>query len=222
MKLANDGLVYVCDRENSRVQIFTGDGQFVSMWTDIHRPTDIAMDREGTFYVSELEHAMCRLLAEVDLVDPERRIRAEQGSNLLDVVTPLRNDRQRVRERVREQLADLLGMLRPHVREGLLLRDEVDAPHERARRGESGDGVHLRRGRLLRARVGRAVVHVHDELLLHVVAPRDDPGAERDEQAEQEHSDQDGDGRGEGRRDVGAKRSQRLRDDELEPFHYDS
>jgi DNA-binding beta-propeller fold protein YncE len=50
-----EGLVYVCDRENSRIQVFTGEGQFVSMWTDIHRPTDIALDRGGTFYVSELE-----------------------------------------------------------------------------------------------------------------------------------------------------------------------
>jgi len=51
-----DGLVYVCDRENSRIQIFAADGRFVSMWTDIHRPTDIAQDRDGTLYVSELEH----------------------------------------------------------------------------------------------------------------------------------------------------------------------
>jgi DNA-binding beta-propeller fold protein YncE len=50
-----EGRVYVCDRENSRVQVFSADGQFLSMWTDIHRPTDIAVDAEGVFYVSELE-----------------------------------------------------------------------------------------------------------------------------------------------------------------------
>jgi DNA-binding beta-propeller fold protein YncE len=52
-----DERVYVCDRENSRIQIFSAEGQYLSMWTDIHRPTDIATDREGNFYVSELEAA---------------------------------------------------------------------------------------------------------------------------------------------------------------------
>ena len=50
-----EGKVYVCDRENSRIQIFSGEGQFITMWNDIHRPTDIAMDAEGNFYVSEFE-----------------------------------------------------------------------------------------------------------------------------------------------------------------------
>ena len=48
-----DGRVYVCDRENSRIQIFSGDGHYVAMWTDIHRPLDISVDRDGVFYVSE-------------------------------------------------------------------------------------------------------------------------------------------------------------------------
>jgi DNA-binding beta-propeller fold protein YncE len=51
-----DGRIYVCDRENSRIQIFSADGRYLAMWTDIHRPTDIAVDRDGLFYVSELEH----------------------------------------------------------------------------------------------------------------------------------------------------------------------
>ena len=49
------GKIYVCDRENSRIQIFSPDGQFLTMWNDIHRPADIAMDSEGVFYVSEFE-----------------------------------------------------------------------------------------------------------------------------------------------------------------------
>ena len=48
-----DGRVYVCDRENSRIQIFSGDGHYVAMWTDIHRPLDISVDRDGVFHVSE-------------------------------------------------------------------------------------------------------------------------------------------------------------------------
>jgi hypothetical protein len=45
--------VYVCDRENHRVQVFTPNGQFKEMWTDIQRPMDIAEFREGTFLISE-------------------------------------------------------------------------------------------------------------------------------------------------------------------------
>ena len=52
--VAPDGVVFVCDRENSRIQRFSPDGDYLDMWTDVHRPTDIAMDRDGAFYVSEL------------------------------------------------------------------------------------------------------------------------------------------------------------------------
>jgi DNA-binding beta-propeller fold protein YncE len=31
-----EGFVYVCDRENSRIQVFNGSGKFVSQWRDIH------------------------------------------------------------------------------------------------------------------------------------------------------------------------------------------
>ena len=50
-----DGKVYVCDRENSRIQVFDGEGNYLSMWTDVHRPTDISLDGDGVFYVSELD-----------------------------------------------------------------------------------------------------------------------------------------------------------------------
>ena len=48
-----DGLVYVCDRENNRIQIFSADGKFLTMWPDLRRPLDISIDREGIFYISE-------------------------------------------------------------------------------------------------------------------------------------------------------------------------
>ena len=32
MKLASDGLVYVCDRINNRIQVFKKDGTFVKEW----------------------------------------------------------------------------------------------------------------------------------------------------------------------------------------------
>ena len=48
-----DGNLYVCDRENSRVQVFSQDGTYLTMWTDMHRPNDISLDREGNFYTCE-------------------------------------------------------------------------------------------------------------------------------------------------------------------------
>ncbi len=48
------GLVYVCDRENERVQVFTATGEFLAMWTDMGRATSIYMDADETVYVTEL------------------------------------------------------------------------------------------------------------------------------------------------------------------------
>ena len=48
-----EGLVYVCDRENSRIQIFTPEGEFITMWTDMTRPNDISQSEDGDFYVAE-------------------------------------------------------------------------------------------------------------------------------------------------------------------------
>jgi DNA-binding beta-propeller fold protein YncE len=45
--------VYVCDRENSRIQVFTAAGKFISQWRDIHKPTDICFDAQEIAYVSE-------------------------------------------------------------------------------------------------------------------------------------------------------------------------
>ena len=45
--------VYVCDRENFRVQVFTADGELKAVWNDIWRPTDVAI-QNGLVYVSEI------------------------------------------------------------------------------------------------------------------------------------------------------------------------
>jgi DNA-binding beta-propeller fold protein YncE len=47
------GTVYVADRENSRVQVFTSDGDLVSEWPGVHRPTQVHIDRHGAIFVSE-------------------------------------------------------------------------------------------------------------------------------------------------------------------------
>jgi len=45
--------VYVCDRENHRLQVFDLEGKFLELWTDIQRPMDISVDRDGMLVVSE-------------------------------------------------------------------------------------------------------------------------------------------------------------------------
>jgi hypothetical protein len=49
------------DRENHRVQIFDGRGQYQGQWNNLHRPCGLFIDRTqngGTFYVGELGHAL--------------------------------------------------------------------------------------------------------------------------------------------------------------------
>jgi DNA-binding beta-propeller fold protein YncE len=52
--VAGDGRVLVADRENDRIQIYSSDGRFLEQWTDVQRPTNVAIDREGRVYISEL------------------------------------------------------------------------------------------------------------------------------------------------------------------------
>jgi len=54
VRVAADGRVLVADRENDRIQIFSPDGQFLEQWTDVQRPTNVAIDDAGNVYVSEL------------------------------------------------------------------------------------------------------------------------------------------------------------------------
>jgi DNA-binding beta-propeller fold protein YncE len=49
-----NGRVLVADRENDRVQVFSPEGEFLTIWTDVQRPTQIFIDREDRLYVSEL------------------------------------------------------------------------------------------------------------------------------------------------------------------------
>lgn len=52
--VSKDGRVWVVDRENSRIQVFREDGTFLTQWTNLFRPTDIAIDANDVVYVSEL------------------------------------------------------------------------------------------------------------------------------------------------------------------------
>ncbi len=48
-----DGLVYVADRTNWRVQIFNPDGAFVKQWTHIGRPSDLVQVSDGSFFICD-------------------------------------------------------------------------------------------------------------------------------------------------------------------------
>ena len=53
LAISPEGTLYVCDRANARVQIFTPDGKFIGMWTGMGGPNDIARDENGIFYLCE-------------------------------------------------------------------------------------------------------------------------------------------------------------------------
>ncbi len=48
------GTLYVADRENSRIQLFDGDGEYQGEWTDIARPCQVFIAPGGDIYVAEL------------------------------------------------------------------------------------------------------------------------------------------------------------------------
>src|SRR6185295_9071494 len=49
-----DGRVFVCDRENDRVQIFSPDGELLTIWTNVTRPGDLLIDADGHVFVGEM------------------------------------------------------------------------------------------------------------------------------------------------------------------------
>ena len=49
-----DQRLYVADRENSRVQIFDTDGQFITQWTDVIRPCEVFVGADDLVYIAEL------------------------------------------------------------------------------------------------------------------------------------------------------------------------
>ena len=50
--------VWVADRENRRIQIFDLQGNFLTQWTNLGRPTDVIIDDDDIVYVSELEQTV--------------------------------------------------------------------------------------------------------------------------------------------------------------------
>jgi DNA-binding beta-propeller fold protein YncE len=54
--IGSDGTIYVADRENTRIQLFTPKGHYLAEWIDVARPCHIAFDAAGNAYVAELGH----------------------------------------------------------------------------------------------------------------------------------------------------------------------
>jgi len=49
--------VWVCDRENSRIQIFDTDGKFLTEWTGLLRPDTVYFDpKDDVVYIAELQY----------------------------------------------------------------------------------------------------------------------------------------------------------------------
>ncbi len=74
-----EGTVFVCDRENTRIQVFSADGQFRETWSDLRRPLDISMDSDGVLCVSE--GAVNGLSARVSLLDKRGNVVARWDAN---------------------------------------------------------------------------------------------------------------------------------------------
>lgn len=47
-----DGRMFVCDRENSRVQIFSQSGEYLGGWTIVGRPNELCIDKKNVVYIS--------------------------------------------------------------------------------------------------------------------------------------------------------------------------
>ena len=50
-----EGKLYVADRANKRIQIFTPEGEFLGQWTGMGGPNDITRGKDGNYYIAEQE-----------------------------------------------------------------------------------------------------------------------------------------------------------------------
>jgi sugar lactone lactonase YvrE len=54
IRVTPDGTVYVGDRMNSRIQVFSSTGEYITEWNDVYQPNDFLLDSEGRMYVAEI------------------------------------------------------------------------------------------------------------------------------------------------------------------------
>ena len=60
LAIDSSGKVYVADRENSRVQIFSPDGEYLTEWDWVGRPCDLFIDDQDRIYIAELGFRVAR------------------------------------------------------------------------------------------------------------------------------------------------------------------
>lgn len=48
-----EGLIYVADRENDRIQVFSPEGEFVKQWRDVGKPYGLFLTPDQTLFVSD-------------------------------------------------------------------------------------------------------------------------------------------------------------------------
>ncbi len=48
----SSGLVYVIDRENDRVQVFTAEGEYITEWDDVPGGNDAVVDQDGVMHIA--------------------------------------------------------------------------------------------------------------------------------------------------------------------------
>lgn len=92
----SQGTVYVADRENSRIQLFSPNGEFRHSWEWVNRPDDIFIDAQDNLYIAELGFAVSRVspphyrfmetpppghapIARVSICDPDGKIQLQIG-----------------------------------------------------------------------------------------------------------------------------------------------
>ena len=51
--------VYICDRENDRIQIFSENGDFIEEWTDLQKPGDIWIHNDDVYVVEQGSKGTC-------------------------------------------------------------------------------------------------------------------------------------------------------------------
>ena len=53
LKMDSQGRLFVADRGNSRIQIFSQEGQLLDIWTQFGRPSGLWIDADDTLYVAD-------------------------------------------------------------------------------------------------------------------------------------------------------------------------
>ena len=68
LRVSRDGRVFVCDRENHRVQVFTSEGEYITQWTDFKAPMGIHIDSDQIAYVTDQVPRLSVLTLEGELL----------------------------------------------------------------------------------------------------------------------------------------------------------